>query len=81
MTKMKTLSAVILLSTAVATPVFAKDHGHANDRFRGAYNQLNGPSYAIPQTQEGRNIQNFGFSGRDPSRVGGEDPSLNPSGS
>src|SRR5271169_4061406 len=81
MTKMKTLSAVILLSTAVATPVFAKDHGRAYDQYRGAYNQLNGPTYAIPQTQDERNIENFGFSGRDPSRVGGEDPSLSPSGS
>lgn len=49
--------------------------------FRGSYNQLSGPSYAIPQTRAGRNIENFGFSGRDPSRVGGWDPSLNPSGS
>jgi hypothetical protein len=81
MTKMKTLSAVILLSTAVATPVFAKDHVRAYDQYRGAYNQMNGPTYAIPQTLEGRNIENFGFSGRDPSRVGGWDPSLNPSGS
>ena len=29
-----------------------------------------------PQFQ--RNRENFGFSGRDPSRVGGIDPSLNP---
>ena len=27
-----------------------------------------------------RNRENFGFSGRDPSRVGGVDPSLNPPG-
>ena len=38
-------------------------------------------SFAVPSTQAERNIQNFGFSGRDPSRVGGWDPSLNPSGS
>jgi hypothetical protein len=25
-----------------------------------------------------RNRENFGFSGRDPSRIGGEDPSLHP---
>ena len=81
MTNLKTLSAIAILTAAIATPVFAKEHSRAHDRFRGAYNQLNGPSYAIPQTQEGRNIENFGFSGRDPSRVGGEDPSLNPSGS
>ncbi len=85
MTKMKALSALIILSAAVATPAFAQPthHGRAYDRsnYRGAYNQLNGPSYATPQTEFERNKENFGFSGRDPSRVGGEDPSLNPSGS
>jgi hypothetical protein len=85
MTKMKTLSAMTILAAIVATPVFAQptDHGRAHDRrnYRGAYNQLNEPSYAIPRTQNGWNVQNFGFGGRDLSRVGGEDPSLNPSGS
>jgi hypothetical protein len=28
-----------------------------------------------------RNRENFGFSGRDPSRIGGEDPNLHPPGS
>jgi len=83
MTKMKALSAAIILSAAVATPVLAQPvhHGRAHDQFRGTYNQLNVPSYATPQSEDSRNIENFGFSGRDPSRVGGEDPSLNPSGS
>jgi len=81
MTNMKTLSAVIILATAIATPAFAKEHGHAQDRYRGAYNQMTEPSFAVPATQAGRNIENFGFSGRDSSRVGGWDPSLNPSGS
>jgi hypothetical protein len=81
MTSVRTLSAVIILAAAVATPVFAKEHGRAYDRYRGAYNQLSEPSYAIPATQAGRNIENFGFSGRDPSRAGGWDPSLSPSGS
>lgn len=85
MTKLKALGALIILSAAVATPAFAQPahHGRAYDRsnYRGAYNQLNGPSYAAPQTEFGRNRENFGFSGRDLSRVGGEDPSLNPSGS
>jgi len=83
MTKMKTLSAAIILFATVATPVFAQPthHGRAYDRYRGAYNQLNEPFYATPPTRDGSNIENFGFSGRDPSRVGGEDPSLNPSGS
>ena len=45
------------------------------DNFLGAYNQLNTSSLAE------RNLENFGFSGRDPSRVGGFDPDLRPSGS
>jgi hypothetical protein len=63
MTKMKTLSAVIILSATVATPVFAQTshHGRASEGYRGAYNQLNGPSYATPQTQDEWNIQNFGL--------------------
>jgi hypothetical protein len=78
MIEMKALAAAIILSAAVATPVFAKEHGRAYDRYRGAYNQLSGPSYAIPETRAARNIQNFGFSGRDPSIPGGWDTSLTP---
>jgi hypothetical protein len=80
MIKMKTLSAVIILSAAVATPVFAQStlHGRALDRYRGAYNQLNGPSYATPRTDRGRSIENFEFNRSFP---GGEDPSDHPSGS
>jgi hypothetical protein len=81
MTNLKALTAVMILSAAVATPAFAKEHGHAYDRYRGAYNQMSVPSYAIPDTRAQRNIENFGFSGSDRSRVGGQDPSLNPSGS
>ena len=92
MTKLRALSAIIILSAAVASPVFAQDtgmrgptyYGRAYDQrnFRGAYNQINGPLYAAPRAgDEERNIENFGFSGRDPSRVGGESPWLNPSGS
>jgi hypothetical protein len=92
MTKMKTLSALIILSAAVATPVFAQDAGvrGPGSRYgsesqtgpRGAYNQLNGPSYASQRaldSEDKRDIETFGFSGRDPSRVGGEDPDLKPS--
>ena len=80
MTKMKTLHAVIILSAAIATPVFAQDHGRAHvQHFRGAYNQMIGPSYyAAPYSQSQRNLEDFGFSGRDPSRPGGMDPNLNP---
>ena len=81
MTNLKALSAAIIFSVAVATPAFAKEHGRAYDRYRGAYNQLSVPSSTIPETRAQRNIENFGFSGIDRSRVGGQDPSLNPSGS
>jgi hypothetical protein len=77
--KIKTLSAIAILTAAVATPVLAQPthHSRALDRFRGAYNQVNGPSYAAPRTG-GRNLENFEFNHSFP---GGEDPSNNPSGS
>jgi hypothetical protein len=81
MTNVKTLSAVIILATAIATPAFAKEHGRANDRYRGAYNQMIEPSFAAPGTRAGRSIEDFGSGARDPSRPGGFDPSFNPSGS
>ena len=66
----------LVAASSVQMATAAEHHAHKAYRgnFRGAYNQLNGFS------QDHRNIQNFGFSGRDPSRVGGEDPSLNPPG-
>jgi hypothetical protein len=50
--KIKTISAIAILCAAVATPVFAQPthHSRALDRYRGAYNQANGPSYATPRT-------------------------------
>ena len=82
MTRTRLLGAALILSAAFATPAFARDHGQAHVRhFRGAYNQMIGPSYyAVPSSRVERNIENFGFSGRDPSRVGGEDPYLHPGG-
>jgi len=81
-TTIKTLSAVLILSAAVATPVFAQDASvvalhpaRAHDRnYRATYNQVNRPSFDTPVTQDsvgGREV-------RDPSRPGGEDPSFNP---
>lgn len=74
MTNVKTLSAVLILSAAIATPAFAhtKHHSRLSD-YRGAYNQL-----SIPTIQGEVGTRDFG---RDPSRVGGFDPSLHPSGS
>jgi len=99
-TKMKALSAVIILSTTFAAPVFAQDaigagygmrpqlvtNYRSNYRpddlnFRGSYNQSGASYYTPPLTsEEQRNLEDFGFSGRDPSRVGGEDPYLHPGG-
>jgi hypothetical protein len=82
MTNIKTLSAVIILSAAVAAPVFARDgrldhlgthwrHHH----FRDSFNQRNERFGPNPQVQ--RNTEDF--RGRDPSRIGGEDPDMHPS--
>ena len=92
MTKMETLSAVIILSAAIATPVFAQDAGvlrpgsrsgskpqpvtNHRSNFRTGHNQLNG----TPRTQDGPNRESLGFGGSDPTRVGGEDPTLRPAG-
>jgi hypothetical protein len=94
MTKMSALSAVIILSAAVAMPAFAQDeagvlgpgsrdrlethHRGARDNDRGE-NQTNGSSNVNIDTEEHeRNLEDFGFSGKAPSRVGGEDPYLTP---
>ena len=93
MTNIKTLGAVVVLAAFIAAPVFAKDVGVAGrhhvraqhrSHFHAAYNQRN--EHFNPQNERfdpdpyfQRNIENFGFSGRDPSRIGGEDPSLHPS--
>jgi hypothetical protein len=50
-------------------------------RFRRAYNQYNGPVNVAPPRRFYWDTDELGFSGRDPSRVGGVDPTLRPSGS
>jgi hypothetical protein len=51
-----------------------------DSHYRRANDQSNGSSQASPLTaEEKRNKEDFGFSGRSPSRPGGEDPNLNPS--
>jgi hypothetical protein len=94
MTKMKILSAVIILSAAVATPVFAQDAGVLGPGSGDGFRPQPGPTY------HGRayDLWNFrraynqldgpfyatpylGFGGMDRSWVGGEEPSRRPSGS
>jgi hypothetical protein len=51
-----------------------------HDRYvRGGYIPRQPSDRYDPDPEFQRNIDNFGFSGRDPSRIGGEDPSLHPS--
>jgi hypothetical protein len=77
-TSLKTLSAIAILSAAIASPAFAQGQTHHSRihvrHFRGAYNQMIEP-YAIPQTHDGWNSENFQFNRSFP---GGEDPSNNP---
>jgi hypothetical protein len=85
---MKTLSVVIILSSAVATPVFAQGasvHGRygleSKDNPRRAYNQLNGPSYTGTRTRDHWSPENLGNNERDPSIPGGEDTTRRPASS
>ena len=59
--------------------------GHGREarlqRFYRSYNQVGPTVVAPPPTSEAyRNLEGFGFTGRDPSRVGGYNPDLNPPG-
>jgi hypothetical protein len=77
MTKLKILSAVIILSAAVTTPVLAQSTHPSRihvRHFRGAYNQMIEP-YAVPRTDSGRSLEDYQFNHSFP---GGEDPSNNP---
>jgi hypothetical protein len=87
MTRFKTLSAVVVVSAAIATPIFAQDAGVLATGSRyGADPQpvpyrsrscFQGPGFGQPCP--GRL---YGWSiGRDRSFPGGIDPSLRPSGS
>ena len=61
-----TLSAI---SMATASEHHAR-RAHDQRGYRGSHNQLSEPSYAILGTRAGRNIENFGICGRDPSKSG-----------
>jgi hypothetical protein len=72
-----TMLSVLLISGLAVQTVAASEH-HA--KFRRAYNQVtNEPANGTPTI---RYIwENGRIGGGDPSRVGGEDPNLRPSGS
>jgi hypothetical protein len=75
----------LLIAGSTVQMASASEHhirrGYDRWDFRQAHNQWNGPFDATPQTGYHWRTNGFGFRGRDPSRVGGRDPSLNPSGS
>jgi hypothetical protein len=85
------IACVVGASAFTATPGFAGDewayrhhhrwHHHYRD-YSGTrdYSGYLDPSSGHYDPQFQRNRENFGFSGRDPSRVGGVDPTLNPPG-
>jgi hypothetical protein len=84
MTSLKTLSAIAALSAVIATPVFAQSsdmRGPGSQmephQFYRSYDRWNG-FYAPLTKDQYWNLENFGTTGRDPSRVGGESPWLNP---
>lgn len=88
MTKIKVLSAFIVLSATVATPVLAQEavkqgpgslYGlDSQSSPRGAYNQLNEPSYIATRARDRRDPANSGNNERDPSTTGGEDTTRRP---
>lgn len=71
---------ILLIALSASTAASARTVHQTGEQLRHAnIDALRkfGQSY----NQGDLNVQNFGFSGRDPSRVGGWDPSVNPSGS
>jgi hypothetical protein len=88
------VACVVGASVFTATPAFAGDRAHRHHarthhyyrdysgyRDHSGYRDYSGyldPNSGHYDPQFQRNRENFGFSGRDPSRVGGVDPSLNP---
>jgi hypothetical protein len=63
MINVRALGAVIILSAAVATPAFAKEHGRAHVRYRGAYNQLSVP-YDAPANSFGLSSRAWNHTGQ-----------------
>ncbi len=78
-----TIFGALLISGMAVQMAAASEHhrskayfGRDLSDFRGTYNLVNGPIYVTPRAD----ADSFDFRGRDPSWVGGKDPSLNPAG-
>ena len=87
MTMMKAVSAAVLLSATLAVPAFAQEYVPApyyagpGPFYRSyGYGQVPGNYLPPRNTDEYWNLVNHGFTGRDPSRVGGSTPNVNPAG-
>jgi hypothetical protein len=75
------LGTLLITVSAVQMCTASERHarkGHDRWLYRSSYNQARGPSYGAPLTNgEKRNLEDFGWTGRDPSRVGGRFPYFN----
>jgi hypothetical protein len=86
MNRLKAISAAVVLSAAVATPAFAQEvygpypYGPVGPAPTFYYGQVPGNYLPPRNAEEYWNLVNHGFTGRDPSRVGGNSPSLKPPG-
>jgi len=80
--KALTAFGALLISGLAVQMATASEH---QTRFRRAYNQVTGPADVVTPpihyNWENYGYGAYGFGGRDPSQVGGVDPSLRPSGS
>ncbi len=81
----KALTAVAIVTAALATPAFAQDvdqtsqrPAHALRHYRSTYNQVQAPGFIAPRAEVGTYLDNQSF---DRSRIGDHDPDFNPSGS
>lgn len=83
----RTLSAIALMTAAIASPVVAQDYDgasaqkpvHALRHYRGTYNEVRGPDFVAPRAGAyGDSNLDRSF---DRSRIGDHDPDFNPAGS
>jgi hypothetical protein len=77
----KTLSAVAVVTAALASPVFAQETTaphkpvHALHHYRSSYNQVQEPAFAAPRAPVNGSYFDRSY---DPSRIGDHDPDFNP---
>jgi len=81
----KALTAVAIVTAALASPAFAQDVDQASQKpahvlrhYRSTYNQVQAPGFVVPRAETGTYFDHESF---DRSRVGDRDPDFNPSGS